>query len=246
MLTKEILSLNLYAVIGLENTSDDKAIKRAYNKLMLVHHPDKGGDVSVFEEIKTAYDVLSDTDLREEYDKKSKFGNQWNEKNTILDLDRPNVDVVKIRNGMAQWKSDNLLNIVVKMPVSEFTGKITYDRYAVCKKCSGSGTDLNAKVHIRDEKGKIVRTFESAYGCDCCEGTGKMFDGNLCWMCKGQGKISMVPCKKCNGAMRTLGKQTVRGIKRKPGETKIVLEGFGHVDKNGSGRNGDVIIVLVE
>jgi len=37
-------------------TEDD--IKKAYHKMCLVHHPDKGGDQQKFIEIKNAYDEL--------------------------------------------------------------------------------------------------------------------------------------------------------------------------------------------
>ena len=40
----------------------------AYRKKAQAHHPDKGGDVSQFQAIQTAYDVLSDDDRRARYD----------------------------------------------------------------------------------------------------------------------------------------------------------------------------------
>lgn len=38
---------------------DPKAIKAAYNRMALKHHPDKGGDPNMFREVKDAYDSLA-------------------------------------------------------------------------------------------------------------------------------------------------------------------------------------------
>ena len=59
----------LYEVLGVEKTADAKEIKKAYRKLAVKHHPDKGGDEQVFKEINAAYEILSDEEKRGRYDK---------------------------------------------------------------------------------------------------------------------------------------------------------------------------------
>ena len=44
-------------------------IRKAYRKLAVKNHPDKGGDEAKFKEIQQAYDVLFDKEKREVYDK---------------------------------------------------------------------------------------------------------------------------------------------------------------------------------
>lgn len=57
-----------YATLGVSKTADQDEIKRAYRKLASQHHPDKGGDKAKFQEIQSAYAVLSDQQKRAEYD----------------------------------------------------------------------------------------------------------------------------------------------------------------------------------
>lgn len=59
---------NLYQTLGVERTATADEIKRAYRRLAGQHHPDKGGDTRLFQEIQAAYDVLGDPQRRAEYD----------------------------------------------------------------------------------------------------------------------------------------------------------------------------------
>lgn len=62
-----------YKLLGIDDSADEKAIKKAYYKLAKKYHPDtKPGDENVekkFKEISEAYTILSDKEKRSEYDK---------------------------------------------------------------------------------------------------------------------------------------------------------------------------------
>ena len=48
---KDVDTTKLYEVLGVEKDADQKTIKKAYRKLCLKHHPDKGGDEHMFKEV---------------------------------------------------------------------------------------------------------------------------------------------------------------------------------------------------
>jgi DnaJ-class molecular chaperone len=64
---------DLYKTLGVPESADDAAIKKAYRKLAKEFHPDITGDdkkkTERFKEINEAYDVLGDSKKRQEYDR---------------------------------------------------------------------------------------------------------------------------------------------------------------------------------
>eukprot|EP00904_Undaria_pinnatifida_P001334 jgi/Undpi1/11200/HiC_scaffold_30.g13498.m1 len=70
----DVDTTELYQILDIEKEASENDIKKAYRKLALKNHPDKGGDPEVFKEITMAYEVLSDPDKRKLYDKYGKEG----------------------------------------------------------------------------------------------------------------------------------------------------------------------------
>ena len=71
---KEVDTQGLYDEIGVAKDATMDQIKKAYRKLAIKHHPDKGGDQEKFQKIQNAYDILSDRDKRDIYDKHGEEG----------------------------------------------------------------------------------------------------------------------------------------------------------------------------
>jgi len=65
---KDVDTTKLYETLGVSKQADDKEIKKAYRKLAIKHHPDKGGDAAKFKEVSAAYEILSDSEKRKKYD----------------------------------------------------------------------------------------------------------------------------------------------------------------------------------
>ncbi len=67
-----------YDILGVPRGADEKEIRQAYRRLARQHHPDVNpGDEAAAERFKTinaAYEVLSDADKRDKYDR---YGDRW-------------------------------------------------------------------------------------------------------------------------------------------------------------------------
>lgn len=60
--------MDYYSILGLKENASQDDIKKAYKKLAMKNHPDRGGDTKKFQEISQAYDTLSDPQKRQQYD----------------------------------------------------------------------------------------------------------------------------------------------------------------------------------
>jgi len=72
-----------YQTLGVPEDATQDDIKKAYRKLAMKHHPDRSnGDDAKFKEIQIAYDVISDTHKRQQYDMERRGGGRRFEFNT--------------------------------------------------------------------------------------------------------------------------------------------------------------------
>jgi len=145
-------------VLGLKQLVPLEEIKTAYKKLVIQHHPDKGGNSEVFKKIQEAYEYLS-----------SQVENEGQ---------------AKSNNQPVQGKCSDIY-LTLEMTLVEFyRGKkcqttITSDK--ICPTCKGIGYNKN-----HGENEKCTYCLLSNANCNICLGTGIMInDKNVCSECKG-------------------------------------------------------------
>lgn len=63
-----------FKTLGVDQNASDDDIKKAYKKLAMKHHPDRGGEQAKFQEIQEAYDTLSNPQKRAQWNQERQFG----------------------------------------------------------------------------------------------------------------------------------------------------------------------------
>ena len=213
------LSCKITTKFWVSKDADTDALKKAYRKLAMQFHPDRNpGDKEAeekFKEAAEAYDVLSNSEKRAQYDR---FGHQaftqggrGGAGHGFQDMDdifSAFGDVFGDMFGMAgrgrsSSRNSNqprrgsdlryITEISLKNVIEGSEKEIEFDTEDNCKPCNGSGA----------EKGKDLVT------CKTCGGAGQVrvsqgfFQmATTCPHCHGQGSIIKDPCKSCKGQGR--------------------------------------------
>lgn len=65
---------DFYSVLGVSRVATTAEIQKAFRRQCIQHHPDKGGDRTMFDAVSKANEILSDVDLRLAYDERGLQG----------------------------------------------------------------------------------------------------------------------------------------------------------------------------
>lgn len=245
-----------YEVLGVSKTATDDEIKKAYRTLAKKYHPDvcKEPDAEAkFKEVQEAYEVLSDSTKRQQYDQ---FGHDGPMGGTGFDGFNFNgggfggfEDIFssffgggsrsQTRNGPARGRNiKTSITLTFEEAAFGVEKEITLNKLETCKDCSGtgamSGKDIETcpKCHGR---GRVIVEQNSFFGrvqtettCPNCNGKGKIIK-NKCTTCHGEGRI------------KTVSKLKVRIPSGVEDEQTLTVSGKGEAGPNG-GMNGDLYI----
>lgn len=252
---------NFYDILGiteeeknLSQSEFEKVLKKNYRELSKKWHPDRYATKSEtekqeaenrFKEITEAYNTLSDSTKRQQYDF-SQNGGGFN--------DFENIDPFSFFRNMngsfgQQQRVAKGQNIQVEVQVTleeVFNGaekEVEYNVTMACRHCNGTGS-ANGK----------------AENCPACNGSGMITDvqrrGNMqtitqrpCPHCHGTGKKITNPCPKCggNGVEVVKEKEKITIPKGVNSGQYYVIQGKGcepNANKGVQTINGDLIIVF--
>lgn len=193
------MNKNYYEILGVDESATQDEIKKAYRKLTLEFHPDKGGDENKFKEIAESYNIIGDTEKRKQYDqnKNNPFANMGG---GISHEDFIN-QMFGNRGGNPfgnQQRRKSAPDKVVKVtinPIDSYRGTqktIQYAKDNKCDSCNGSGgeqqvcTGCNGMgFHIKSVgTGFMTQQFRTA--CGGCGGRGYTLV-HRCYSCSGNG-----------------------------------------------------------
>ncbi|KAG5179412.1 heat shock protein 40 [Tribonema minus] len=190
-----------YTTLGVAKDADDNTIKKAYRKLALKNHPDKGGDPDKFKDINMAYDVLSDPQKRKMYDQYGKDGvNEEGGPGHSPD------DIFSMffggggRQPSGPRRSDDLVHPLKVSLEDLYNGKtcrLAINRDKVCAACEGRGGKAGAEKACASCNGHGVQIQYRQIGpgmvqklqatCPDCNGEGKTINArDKCRECQGK------------------------------------------------------------
>lgn len=200
--SEDVDTTKLYEVLGVEKTATEQQIRSSYKKLVLKHHPDKGGDPDTIKEINFAYEVLKDQDKRELYDKYGLEG----VKNGGGGMPGGFDDIFSMFSGGGRARRGPREKPQMKPTVKEldvkleevYNGKLIemkHKRMMICDACQGKGGKNVCKCPACNGEGFVIKTVQIGPGmyqraqakCSKCDGKGEiMKPEDVCKVCKGK------------------------------------------------------------
>lgn len=248
-----------YEVLGVSQSASQDEIKKAYRGLARKLHPDVNKDdpaaESKFKELSEAYEVLSDSAKRSQYDR---FGHQdpmagagaggfgggfqgqdFGGFGDIFDMFFGGGGG---RGRGPQRGADLEYTLAIEFKEAAFGLKkeIEIPRTETCDVCAGSGAKPGTKVET----------------CPTCKGSGaqefvtntplgRMVNRRTCPTCQGTGKRIATPCTACKGAGSVRKRRKIE-VNIPPGVdtgTRMRISGAGEAGDHGA-PSGDLYIVI--
>jgi len=211
-----------YEILGVSRTASDDEIKRAFRRLAKQYHPDANkeqGAEARFIEINEAYEVLSDSQKREAYDRFGHAGvgagaagagfSDFSSFSSINDLFETffagNAGSGTRRSG-TQRGADLRYDLTITFEEAVFgcQKEIELPRWETCTNCRGNGAQpgtSTSRCTSCQGTGEIRRVQQSIFG--------QFVNVTMCERCRGEGRVITTPCEKCRGQGRVRNNRRV-------------------------------------
>jgi len=262
-----------YEILGVAKNASEDEIKKAYRRLALKYHPDRVADdkkneaAEKFKEATEAYEVLSDSQKRTQYDQFGHAAFQQGGMGGGGFGDMAHAEEV-FRSFMGSFGGggggifDDLLG-----------GMFGGSSGGSSRRRSRRGSDLEMSMEISFEesafgisktatvpryetcttcKGEGAKPGTSRSTCSQCGGNGQVMSqagffsvARTCPQCQGEGEIIETPCPECRGRGRVKVERKI-DVKIPAGVdtgTRLRISGEGEVGMRGGG-HGDLYILI--
>jgi molecular chaperone DnaJ len=243
-----------YEVLGVPRTADEADVKKAFRRLARELHPDVSDAPDAeerFKEIVEAYEVLSNSERREVYDRYGHEGLRsggWAptfDFGSISDLFSAffGDDVFGAGSGRRQARGADVVAEVAIELVEAAQGvkrKVPFGVAVTCPACSGNGAAPGTSIvtcQTCGGAGRLQQISRTVFG--------EFVRAQPCPDCGGAGRVPEEACPQCDGAGRVLDERALdvdipAGIH--DGQ-RIRISGEGHAGALG-GRAGDVYVLV--
>ena len=241
-----------YEVLGVARNTDAAELKKAYRRLAMEHHPDRNPGnkdaEALFKEASEAYQVLSDTDKRAQYDRfghnapgggggPAGFGDMGDVFSAFSDMfgDMFGGGGGRARGGGRGADIETRLSITLLEAARGVTKEVKVHRHVACETCQGSGAAAGSRPET----------------CQQCGGRGQVLHSQgflriatTCPVCRGEGKVIRKPCGTCEGTGATEREETLQiGIPAGV-EDGATLRLSGRGEAGPGGRSGNLYVYL--
>lgn len=216
------MAKNYYDILGVSKSASPEEVKRAYRKLAHQYHPDKDkGNEQKFKEVNEAYQVLGNSEKRQQYDTYGQTFDQAQRNgggyggaggNPFGGFDYGNAqgfdfdlgDIFgDIFGGRAERESRRNRGIDLEMGLTlEFEEavfgvekNVTIEKRDTCKACQGTGAEPGSKISTCPKchgQGQIATMRRTIFG--------QVQSRTTCDRCEGTGKVPEKPCRSCGGS----------------------------------------------
>jgi molecular chaperone DnaJ len=219
-----------YEVLGVSKNASPDEIKKAFRRLAVQHHPDRGGDEAKFRELNEAYEILKDESKRKRYDQ---FGHAGVGSSASSDgnpfagfgggaqdfsFDFGDLGLGDIFGSFFGGDAGGRRNRQARGQDIETSIEISFEQAVF-------GTEVDMSLTMQDTcshcSGTTVEPGYDLKTCDNCGGSGQVTNvmrtvfGNIqqsapCPKCEGRGQIPEKVCTVCHGKGTQRRSQVVR------------------------------------